>query len=191
MIPFLDVYERSVKGPMMSEDEFNMKHFNLALKDVVNAYGIKYERENSVPNDDKAVDNLFHTAVDFLSRVGVHCLDTNRVVQFTKEEIYQTARESKGEVYLGVGIDAGILSLRKPEDPKPPWLDMDGYWPCSSEATIASYMEKLASIPETNGLKMPALKKFKGRPITAGAPIEMYATIEVVNIARNATSRAG
>ena len=70
MLNFLDVYERAVKGPIMSERDFDMKLFVPALNKVVKTYGIKYDKENPVPSDDKAADVLYQAALDFLSQVG-------------------------------------------------------------------------------------------------------------------------
>ena len=87
MTNFLDICEKAINGPIMSEKDFDMKVFMPKLKELVRKYGIQYDRENPVPCDDQAADNLFHAAVEFLSAVGIYCQDTNRLIQFTKEEI--------------------------------------------------------------------------------------------------------
>ena len=63
MLNFLDVYERAVKGPIMSERDFDMKWFVPTLNKVVRTYGIKYDRENPVPSDDKAADVLYQAVI--------------------------------------------------------------------------------------------------------------------------------
>ena len=83
MINFLDVYERAIKGPIMSEKDFDMKVFIPKLKNVVKTYGIQYDKGLPVPSDDRAADNLYKAAIDFFSQVGVYCQDTNRIIQFT------------------------------------------------------------------------------------------------------------
>ena len=92
MPDFLDVYERALKGPLMSENDFDMKVLAPTASEVVNAYGIKFDPHNPLPGDDAAADNIYHAAVDFLSRVGVYCKDTNRVIQFTKKEILEAVK---------------------------------------------------------------------------------------------------
>ncbi len=70
MLNFLDVYERAIKGPVMNEKDFDMKVFIPTISKVVKAYGIKYDKENPVPSDDKAADNLYQAALNFLSPGG-------------------------------------------------------------------------------------------------------------------------
>jgi len=82
MMDFLDVCERAEKGPLMTERDFELKVFIPKLNEVVKEYGIRYDSENPVPADDNAADNLYHAALDFLTKVGVYCQDTNRVIQF-------------------------------------------------------------------------------------------------------------
>ena len=71
----------------MSERDFDMKVFIPNLKEVVDNYEIRYDENDLVPSDDQAADRLFQAGVNFLARVGVYCQDTNRVIQFTREEI--------------------------------------------------------------------------------------------------------
>ena len=120
MLNFLDVYERAIKGPIMSEKDFDMKVFIPTLNKIVKAYGIKYDKENPVPSDDKAADNLYQAALDFLSQVGVYCQDTNRVMQFSRQEILDAVKEAPGKCFAGEGKDAGVFGMRKPDDPKSP-----------------------------------------------------------------------
>lgn len=122
MLNFLDVYERALKGPIMTEQDFDMKVFIPTLRRVVKEYQIQYDEENPVPADDAAVDNLFNAAVDFLSQVGVYCQDTNRVINFSKKEILDAVQEAPGKCFVGEGKEAGVFSTRKPDDEKIPWL---------------------------------------------------------------------
>ena len=106
MLHFLDVYERALKGPVMSEKDFDMKVFIPKLKNVVKTYGIQYDKGLPVPSDDRAADNLYKAAVDFFSQVGVYCQDTNRIIQFTQEEILEAVKEASGKCFAGEGKEA-------------------------------------------------------------------------------------
>ena len=59
MLNFLDVYERALKGPLMSEQDFDIKVFIPEVRRVVKDYGIKYDLQNPVPASDEEADNLF------------------------------------------------------------------------------------------------------------------------------------
>ncbi len=191
MLNFLDVYERVLKGPLMSEQDFDMKVFIPALRRIVKEYGIQYDKENPVSTDDAAADNLFDAAVDFLSQVGVYCQDTNRVIQFSQEEILDAVREAPGKCFAGEGKDAGVFGMRKPDDGKTPWLHVGSGIVATSEEMITNLIEGYASIAEVDSISISALDSIRGIPVMAGSPVELYAAIRGIKIGRNALQRAG
>ncbi|MBT3190093.1 MAG: monomethylamine:corrinoid methyltransferase [Anaerolineae bacterium] len=191
MLNFLDVYERVLKGPIMSEQDFDMKVFIPALRRVVKEYGIQYDKENPVPNDDVSADNLFDAAVDFLSQVGVYCQDTNRVIQFSKEEILDAVREAPGKCFAGEGKEAGVFRMRKPDEAKTPWLHVGSGIVATSEELITNLIEGYASIAEVDSISISALDSIRGIPVMAGSPAELYAAIRGSKIGREALRRAG
>ncbi len=191
MLNFLDVYERVLKGPLMSEQDFDIKVFIPTLRRVVKEYGIEYDKENPVSNDDAAADNLFEAAVDFLSQVGVYCQDTNRVIQFSKEEILDAVREAPGKCFVGEGKDAGVFGMRKPDDRKIPWLHVGSGIVATSEELITNLIEGYASIAEVDSISISALDSIRGIPVMAGSPAELYAAIRGIKIGREALQRAG
>ncbi|MBL7162367.1 MAG: monomethylamine:corrinoid methyltransferase [Anaerolineales bacterium] len=191
MLNFLDVYERVLKGPLMSEQDFDIKVFIPTLRRVVKEYGIQYDKENPVPNDDAATDNLFDAAVDFLSQVGVYCQDTNRVIQFSKDEILDAVHEAPGKCFAGEGKDAGVFGMRKPDDGKTPWLHVGSGIVATSEEMITNLIEAYGSIAEVDSISISALDSIRGIPVMAGSPAEIYAAIRGVKIGREALRRAG
>jgi hypothetical protein len=191
MLNFLDVYERTLQGPVISEKEFNMKVFVPALRDVVSTYGIKYDRDNLVLSDNGVADNLYEAAVEFFSRVGVYCATTNRVIHFTREEIGQAVKEAPGKCYLGEGKDAGVFGMRGPDDRRVPWCSVGWSWICTSEEMATNQLEALATLSGADSLDIPAVRTLRGIPFSGGSPGEMYAAIRQVRIGREAARRAG
>jgi len=191
MLNFLDVYKRVLEGPIMSEQDFDMKVFIPILRRVVKEYGIQYDKENPVSNDDAAADNLFDAAVDFLSQVGIYCQDTNRVIQFSKEEILDAVREAPGKCFAGEGKEAGVFGMRKPDEGKVPWLHVGSGIVATSEELITNLIEGYASIAEVDSISISALDSIRGIPAMAGSPAELYAAIRGIKIGRNALQRAG
>lgn len=191
MLNFLDVYERALKGPLMSEKDFDMKVFIPKLNEVVKAYGIRYDKANPVPSDDKAADHLYQAAIDFLSKVGVYCQDTNRVIQFSREEILEAVKKAHGRCDAGEGKDAGVFGMRKPDDPKLPWFHVGSGIVGTTEEMITNKIEAYATIPEVNSISVAALDSVRGLPVMAGSPAELYAAIRSIRIARDALTRAG
>jgi methylamine--corrinoid protein Co-methyltransferase len=191
MLNFLEIYERALKGPIMSEQDFDMKVFIPALRNVVRDYEIRYDKENPVPADDAAADNLFRAAVDFMRQVGVYCQDTNRVIRFSSEEILEAVREAPGRCLAGEGKDAGVFTMRKPDDPRVPWLHVGSGIVATTEEMMTNLIEAYGSIAEADSISISALDRIRGIPVMAGSPAELYAAIRGIRIGREALRRAG
>lgn len=191
MLNMLDIYERAVNGPIMTEKEFDMKIFLPNLKDVVKKYDIRYDKENPVPSDDAAADNLFEAGVEFMTRIGVFCQGTNRVMQFTEDEIRQVIKEAPGKCFAGEGKDAGILGMRTPDEANYPWFHNGTGIAFSSEEFMTNMIEGCASIAEINSISFPALVSIRGLPSLGGTPAEFFAAIRGINIGMQAIKRAG
>jgi len=80
MIPILDFQDRSVRGPVMEADDFDLQ-LAFKVRELVADYGIKYDREHLVV-DDRTADAIFHAAVDLLADVGLYHMGTQRVVRY-------------------------------------------------------------------------------------------------------------
>lgn len=123
MIPLFDFQERSLNGPVMKADEFDIG-FSMKLRELVKKHEIEYTPEKLII-DDKTADAVFHAAVDLLAEVGLYHLATHRVIQYSQEEIYAFAAERKkkpGRATFGLGEDEMTLAFRKGSDPRPPTL---------------------------------------------------------------------
>ena len=191
MLNMLDIYERAVNGPIMTEKDFDMKIFLPNMKEVVKKYEIYYDKDNPVPADDAAADNLLEAAVEFITRVGVYCQGTNRVMQFSEDEIRLVLREAPGKCFPGQGKDAGVLGLRRPDENKYPWFHCGSGIAFSSEEAMTNMIEGCASIADINSISFSAIEYIRGLPAVGGTPAEFYAAIRGVNIGMQAIKRAG
>lgn len=191
MLNFLDIYERTLTGPIMSEQDFDMKVFIPTLRRVVKEYGIQYDKGNPVPYDDDGADNLFNAAADFMARVGIYCQDTNRVIQFSEGEIFEAVQEAPGRCFAGEGKEAGIFGMRRPDDRKIPWLHVGSGIVATTEEMITNLIESYGSIAEVDSISISALDSIRGIPVMAGSPAELYAAIRGIKFGREALRRAG
>ncbi len=191
MPDFLDVYERALKGPIMNEQDFDLKVLIPTLRKVVRAYHVKYDRDRPIPSDNEAADNLYAAAVDFLCQVGVYCQDTNRIIQFSRDEILEAVRQAPGRCFAGEGKDAGVFGLRRPDENKVPWHHVGSGIVASSEELMTNLIEGYGSIAEANSVATSTVDQIRGIPVAAGTPAELYAAIRSVRIGREALRRAG
>jgi len=93
-----------------------MKVFIPAMREVVKKYNIKFDPETPCPWDDDLTDRIYQAALEFYSKVGTYCVDTERVIRFTKEEIEEAVYECPKEAYFGEGPDRVVFRGRKPDD---------------------------------------------------------------------------
>ncbi len=192
MIDFLDVCERAETGPLMTEKDFELKTFIPKLRDVVSEHRIEYSSETPVPADDDLADRVYEAAVDFLARVGVYCQDTNRVIQFTEEEIRDAVASAPGECLTGEGKDASTFSVRQPDSDTPARCHVNWGTVHSSRQIAIDVMATNVAHPEAKAISISAVTNtVRGIRFSAGSPLEMYAGIRAVRTARDACRRAG
>jgi len=191
MLTHLDVFERALNGPLMSEQDFDLKLLIPRLKVIVKEHDIHYHPENPVPNSDTADDDLYNAAVDLVEQVGFYCRDTNRVIRFERSEILDAVHKAPGVCYTGEGKDARSFGMRKPEDGRRPWLHIGSGIVATQEEWITSLVSSYAAIPEANSISISTLDSLRGLPVISGSPVELYAAIRSIEIGRAALRQAG
>jgi methylamine--corrinoid protein Co-methyltransferase len=123
MIPLLDFQRRSLRGKVMKPQDFDMA-FAMKVRELVDRYGISFDPDRLIVNDETA-DSVFNAGVDLLAEVGLYQLDTQRVVEYTRDEILELAAERKADpacVRMGRGNDEVTLSYRTADEERPPTL---------------------------------------------------------------------
>ena len=81
MIPLIDFQNRSLNGPVMKPDDFDLE-FAMKVREVVEKYDIKRFPEELVA-DESTGDAVFKAGVEVLAEVGLYHLNTQRVVRYT------------------------------------------------------------------------------------------------------------
>jgi methylamine--corrinoid protein Co-methyltransferase len=183
--------ERATTGPILSEDNFNMKVLIPNVRRVVREFGIRYEPKDPVPSDDEFADRLFEAAIEFLVRTGVYCDATNRVIQVERDEILAAVRDFRGGGIFGQGREQRAFPAREPEDTRPPWCHVGTGIVVSSEEIAVAQVEGYGGIPQARSISIPAFGQVQGMPVSGGSPLEIYATVASVQAGRKALSRAG
>jgi methylamine--corrinoid protein Co-methyltransferase len=183
--------EQATTGPILTEDDFNMKILIPNVRKVVREFDIQYDRENPVPSDDEFSDRLFEAAIEFLTRTGVYCDATNRIIQLDRGEIVAAIENLPEGGTFGEGRDRRLLQSRKPEDARPPWCHVGTGIVASSEEIAMAHVEGYGSIPQANSISIPASSRVRGMPVTVGSPLEIYATVSSIQAGRKALWKCG
>ena len=191
MISFATVVERALTGPICSERDFDLEVFVPNLRRVIDKYGIKYEPGNPVPADDGLADRVWAAAMEFLYETGVHCIDTERIIRFTGDEIEEALVTGPRGVVLGKGKDARVMPRRFPEDKTPPFCSGGGGGcPVSTEWILLNIVKTYAEHPLSDGITTPSLANVDGQKIIAGSPLGVEGAVRTMIFTREALRQA-
>ena len=98
---FWEILDRTMTGPIMDEEEFEIDFFPTKIAEIVARHKIERHPEEPIMADPSMADEIFQAGLELLVEVGLYCKDTRRLVKFTEEEIRELIRTRKSEVTLG------------------------------------------------------------------------------------------
>jgi len=191
MIDFLEVCRRALSGPLMTEKKFDLERFYPAITRITKKHGIQYDKDNPVNQDDALADAIYEAAVELLVEVGVYCLDTQRVIQFNREELEEAVRQAPGPCWFGEGHERRLFKPRKPDDLTPSWCHVGSGIATSSEEIAFRTVEGYARINEADSVAVPSILHLRQTPITGGSPVELLGAIQANTLARQALQQGG
>ena len=189
MIALLEVAERAQRGPKMDEKAWNMGLFR-KMTELAAKYEVQVPTGDGFFNyDEELPDRIFQAAVDFLSEVGVYCLTTGRVVQFSREEVLQAAREAPRQVLVGEGRDQRAIKRHLPGDGELVNRHYGGHAPYS-EKMLPLVVKNFAQIPSSDYIEGFNFTNVDGREVY-GMPLEAYAARREAAWMREGVRKAG
>ena len=192
MVQIIDVVEKALNGMPMSENDYQLRRFAPKVQEKVKKYGIKYDPNQPVPNDNSLADDLFKAGFELLVDVGAYCMDTGRIISYSETEIKEAFKNAPGKVHFGEGKDRKAFVPRKPEDKTSPWCLLGaGGGAVSSDSVFLTLMEGYAEIPEVNAITTPALTRVGGMRIRPASPLELLGAMRGAALGREACNRAG
>ena len=192
MIDFKETTKRAQHGPMVSSRDFDLQLFIPKMREVVREFGIQYDSKNPIPADDDLADRVFEAGVKFYENVGTYCVDTERIIRFTRAEIKEALRDAPQSVYFGQGSDRKMLVARQPDCSTLPWCPLGAAGAgVSSERVLSSLVEGYTRLPLADSITLPGLTVLDGEPITAGSPSEVEGAIRATVLARESLRRGG
>lgn len=189
MLSLLDVADRSQKGPKMEEKMWNLGLFR-KMATLTNEFNVQIPDQIGYFNYDLGIaDRVFQAAVEFLSTSGAYCLTTSRVVQFSREEVLQAAREAPSSILVGEGRDQRTIMRREPSSDKRVNQHYGGHAPFDEEL-LPMVVKNFAQIPSNDYLESHNFTCVDGREVH-GLPLEAYAARRAVAWARQGIRQAG
>ena len=190
----MDIYEvlrRADNGVYMKEDDFNMKLYKTNKK-LIKKYGIKFDKDNVILTDRQMASNVFDAALELCEEMGgMYCVDTSRIIAFSRDEILQALDQAPKDMLLGEGKDARHLRARKLND---------GYKMCVCggcpgtplpEELFLPIMMSYAKEPLLDIIIPGSLVTIEGMEVKTGGPLEIRACRQEMIWMREALKRYG
>ena len=187
----VEVLYRAETGPMIQEAEFERNLITPTIKDVVQRYGIKFDKQTFVPNDDDLADRVFQAGLDFAAQVGLFCQSTSRRIVFSKVELEDGIRGCPGKVTMGAGNDAVVCNARIPEENSAPTIIGGAYGVPFPEELFVPVMLSFARESVIDVIENATLESVYGHPIKAGSPWEVVGGWREAELSFEVLNRAG
>lgn len=187
-----DIVERSITGPVISEEDFDLEKVALGIRNIVRKYEIKISGDGIINTDEDLANRVWNAAIEFLAGCGAYSKDTGRIIRFSEKELRYLITLAPAETVYGSGNDAVLEVSRTPDDIRP-CINNGGSvgTPCPNEYFIpvmASYMqEPLVEMhcPTTNTYNI------SGSEIRTKTPLEIAAAWEQVSLFQHVASMYG
>jgi len=190
-VTVFDVFDRAKTGQKMDEKEWDQKVIPQTASKLKSKYGIKMDKKQIIPTDKEMINNIFNAGLDLLVECGIYCIDTKRVIKYSREEVLTAIEAAPSKVIYGEGKDAVELACRSYTDSKAPIIQGGPTGaPCSEEHFLAIH-QSYAQEPLVNTIVDGVLQTIKGHDPVPGSPWEIAAVKSEAIMVRAAQLRAG
>lgn len=191
MLSNLEIYRRATSGEICPQKDFDLKRYIPTVRALAKKYAIAYDPGTPITCDDDLVERAWAAGRELFLRVGVYCVDTERVITFDEHELDQALAHAPRRVVVGSGQHAGVIPVRRPECDVMPFFSLGA---CgggvTSDEVFMSLTQAYCELPYANAVATPALTQVDGMTIVAGSPLEVEGCVRTVTMAKEAARRA-
>ncbi len=192
MLDLIEVFDRADQGPLTKDMDYFMKRFVPKIQEVIKQHEVKWDKQTIVNTDDELTDRVFEAAVDLIAEAGAYCPDTNRVMEFSKDEVLRAAEQAPKTAYFGEGREAKPMTGRKLDDTETrPWIHVGGGIYTTDESIYIDIVEGLAGIDIVDSVSVPSILHMRGRDARVRSPQELLSAVKTVILAKEAIRRCG
>lgn len=191
-ITVMDVYDRAKTGEKVLEKDWDFKIIPKTASMLKKKYGIKMDKKTIIPTDKELCSNLFKAGLELLATCGVYCIDTNRVIKYTEEEILASLEAApKSAQYGEVGRNGRTIACRKHDDKRPPIIQGGPTGAPCSEEYFRDIHQTYAQEPIVDAIVDGVIQTIKGKDPMPNTPWEIAAVKAEAKAVREAQMRAG
>ena len=191
MMDILYWMDKAMKGPILSEEEFNLTRVIPNVKKLVKAFDIQRDSAEVICTDDYLADRLFMAAIEFLCQTGIYCDSIHRVIPIEHHEIQASITGLPEGAYFGEGRDRRLFLPRRPGDGRLPWFHTGAGIVSSTRDLALSIVEGYGRIDLANSISIPAFNLVNGMQVISGSPLELHAAVQSVQAGREALVKSG
>jgi methylamine--corrinoid protein Co-methyltransferase len=186
-----EIYERAKKGPKLPENEWDFGVVPKTAAKLRDKYEIKIDKKVMVPEDEDLIDRLFNAGVDMLEECGVYCIDTGRIIKYSREEILNKVKAAPTSFQFGEGREMVPVSPRAYNSKKPPVIQGGPTGSPCSEAMFLPIHQSYAQEPIVDTIVDGVVQTIHGYDPVPNSPWEMLAVRTELLQVREAQMRAG
>ncbi len=191
MIDLIEIFDRADTGPLMPDRDYYLGRFVPKLSGLIARYQIKWDKKTIVNTDDDLADRVFQAAIDLLVEAGAYSSDTNRVMEFTRDEVLRAVEQTPRSARFGEGREAKTMYGRKVDEDSRPWIHIGGGVYMTDEQIFLDTVEGLASVTIADSVSIPSILHLRGRDARVRSPQELLTSIKTVILAREGIRRSG
>ncbi len=84
----LETMDKAENGPILDEKVWDAEIIGKNFRDTLKKYDIQLDKDDPfVTSDDDLADRLYEAGMELAVKTGVYCIDSNRHMQWTKDEL--------------------------------------------------------------------------------------------------------
>ncbi len=192
MDTFLEMLDRAHTGPTASIREWDSRIILKKVREKLKEHGLEKTctPDNPINSDDGLADEFYKGAFELAVDLGLLCMETERVIKLSEEELKEAIKKAPSKVELGDGNDRITIKSRKPEErTKPLWLSPVGI--VVSEEHWMPLMQRILENRVVDLTQGASFETVFGRTIMSGTPYETLAGRVQAQMKDEALWRAG
>jgi methylamine---corrinoid protein Co-methyltransferase len=169
----LRVLERAHSGPVCETFQWDTEVIPRTIAASLRKHNLlkTCDPKNPINQDDDLADRFFQAGMDTAIEAGMLCIDTQRRIKFSREELVAGLAEAPAEFTLGEGKQVALFKHRGLDDATPP------VWVCPlsiamTEELFIPVLEGIARVPEVDCIEGPSVETIYGTTVRAGSPYE-------------------
>lgn len=190
-VTVFDVYDRAKKGAKVPENDWDFKIVPKTAKALKKKYDIKMDKNVIIPEDKELMNKLFQAGLEMLETTGIYCIDTGRVIKYTRDEIMHALASAPDHFTFGKDAEAHLITPRAFDSKKPPIIQGGPTGsPCSEEMFLKIH-QAYAQEPIVDTIVDGVMQTVMGHDPQPGTPWELMAVRSEALQVREAQMRAG